>query len=45
MIERFVEENSDAFGFLAKDKAVRSNTSVCMTVNMDGAKLKEMIAW
>lgn len=45
MIEKFVDENSDAFGFLASDKAVRSNTSVCMTVNMDGAKLKEMVAW
>lgn len=45
VIEDFVAENSDAFGFLAADKAVRSNTSVCMTVNMEADKLKQMIAW
>lgn len=45
VIEEFVEANSDAFGFLCQDKATRSNTSVCLTVAMDGAKLKDMIAY
>ena len=43
VIEKFVEENSDNFAFLAKDKATRSNTSVCLTVNTD--KVKEMTTW
>ncbi len=45
VIEQFVAQNSTHFGFLAKDKAVRSATSVCLTVNMDPAKLKKMVAW
>jgi phosphoserine aminotransferase len=32
-------------GFLAKDEASRSSTSVCLTVDMDAAKVKEMVAW
>mmetsp|Transcript_83453 Transcript_83453/g.235280 ORF Transcript_83453/g.235280 Transcript_83453/m.235280 type:complete len:296 (-) Transcript_83453:252-1139(-) len=31
--------------FLAKDEASRSSTSVCLTVDMEAGKLKEMIAW
>lgn len=31
--------------FLAADEVSRSCTSVCLTVDMDKAKLKEMIAW
>lgn len=31
--------------FLAKDEASRSSTSVCLTVDMEASKLKEMIAW
>jgi len=45
VLEKFVEENPSRFGFLAQDDSTRSNTSVCLTVNMDGDKLKEMIAW
>uniref|UniRef100_A0A7S2CJL9 phosphoserine transaminase n=1 Tax=Octactis speculum TaxID=3111310 RepID=A0A7S2CJL9_9STRA len=35
----------DWLNFLAVDPLNRSSTSVCLTVDMEAAKLKEMIAW
>jgi phosphoserine aminotransferase len=40
--EKFVDRN-DWIHFLARDKAVRSNTSVCFTVDLPEDKLKEMV--
>ena len=31
--------------FLAKDPSSRSSTSVCLTVDMEAAQLKAMVAW
>lgn len=42
VIEDFVEVHS-WMHFLAKEKSIRSNTSVCLTVDMPADKLKEMI--
>jgi len=40
--EAFVEKN-DWIDFLATDKAIRSNTSVCLTLDLDAEKVKELI--
>jgi len=42
VIEDFVEKH-DWISFLAKDKAYRSNTSVCLSVNLDADKIKQMV--
>jgi phosphoserine aminotransferase len=42
VIEGFVEKH-DWISFLAKDKAYRSNTSVCLNVNLDADKIKQMV--
>ncbi len=43
VIERFVEEN-DFIDFLAKDKSIRSNTSVCCTLDLTPAQIKSFVA-
>ncbi len=42
VIERFVETH-EWLDFLAKDKSIRSNTSVCLTVNLPSDKLKKLV--
>ncbi len=42
LIEAFVEKN-DWISFLAADPAIRSNTSVCLTVNLEPAEVKELV--
>lgn len=44
VLEKFVEENSDWIGFLAKDKETRSSTSVCLTLELSAAKIKKFAA-
>ena len=43
VFESFVAER-DWIGFLAKEKESRSNTSVCLTVELDEEKLKKMVS-
>ncbi len=43
VIENFVEKNK-WISFLAGDKAIRSNTSVCLNVELPDEKIKKMIA-
>jgi phosphoserine aminotransferase len=43
VIEKFVEEN-DFIDFLAKDKSIRSNTSVCLTLDLTPAQIKSFVA-
>lgn len=43
VIEKFVEENA-WMDFLAKDKATRSNTSVCCTLDLSPEQIKEFVA-
>ena len=43
VVEGFVEEN-DWIHFLAKDAATRSSTSVCLTLDCEASKVKEMVA-
>eukprot|EP00580_Thalassiosira_gravida_P006213 CAMPEP_0201635994 /NCGR_PEP_ID=MMETSP0493-20130528/8320_1 /ASSEMBLY_ACC=CAM_ASM_000838 /TAXON_ID=420259 /ORGANISM="Thalassiosira gravida, Strain GMp14c1" /LENGTH=418 /DNA_ID=CAMNT_0048108023 /DNA_START=22 /DNA_END=1278 /DNA_ORIENTATION=+ len=43
VIEKFVSEN-EWIGFLAKDKAVRSNTSVCCTLDLSPEQIKAFVA-
>ena len=43
VIEKFVEEN-DFIDFLAKDKSIRSNTSVCCTLDLTAAQIKSFVA-
>lgn len=43
VIEKFVDEN-DFIGFLAKDKSIRSNTSVCCTLDLTPAQIKSFVA-
>ncbi len=42
VIENFVDEHN-WIDFLADDPAVRSNTSVCLTVDLDADRLKKMV--
>ena len=35
VLERFVAQNSDWIGFLAKDASFRSSTSVCLVLKLD----------
>jgi len=42
VLEKFVAENS-WIKFLAEDKAIRSNTSVCLTVDLNSDQIKAMI--
>ena len=42
MLERFAAKH-DWVSFLAEDKAIRSNTSVCLIVKLPEDKLKEMV--
>jgi len=42
VFEKFVEKNS-WIDFLAKSKNIRSNTSVCLKVNLAPEKIKEMV--
>jgi phosphoserine aminotransferase len=42
VIENFVEKH-DWINFLAKDKSIRSNTSVCLNLNLQADKLKAMV--
>ena len=41
-VSRFVEKN-DWINFLTENEQERSNTSVCLKLNLDGAKVKELI--
>ena len=41
-IEKFVAKN-DWIDFLAKDKTIRSNTSVCLTLKLEADKVKALI--
>ena len=43
MIEKFVAEN-EWIHFLAKDPAVRSSTSVCLTMDLDAAQIKKVVS-
>ena len=43
VLEKFVEEN-DWIDFLAKDAAIRSSTSVCLTLDLDADKIKKFVA-
>mmetsp|Transcript_5525 Transcript_5525/g.10791 ORF Transcript_5525/g.10791 Transcript_5525/m.10791 type:complete len:419 (+) Transcript_5525:131-1387(+) len=43
VIEKFVSEN-EWIDFLAKDKTVRSNTSVCCTLDLSPEQIKEFVA-
>ena len=44
VVADFVERNEWAH-FLAVDPATRSNTSICLTLDLENAKLKEMLGW
>ena len=44
VLENFVNSNS-WIHFLAQDKTIRSNTSVCLTLDLPQEKVKEMIQW
>jgi len=43
VVEKFVAEN-DFIDFLAKDPTIRSNTSVCLSLDLDPAQIKELVA-
>mmetsp|Transcript_3288 Transcript_3288/g.3667 ORF Transcript_3288/g.3667 Transcript_3288/m.3667 type:complete len:416 (+) Transcript_3288:42-1289(+) len=43
ILEEFVAEN-DWIDFLAKDKSIRSSTSVCLTLDLSPEKIKEFVA-
>ncbi|KAG5182669.1 phosphoserine aminotransferase [Tribonema minus] len=43
VIESFVAKN-DWINFLAEDPATRSNTSVCLTLDLDAAQVKRVVA-
>lgn len=43
VIEKFVAEN-EWIHFLAKDPAVRSSTSVCLTMDLDAAQIKKVVS-
>jgi phosphoserine aminotransferase len=42
VVEEFVDKH-DWISFLAEDKSIRSNTSVCVKLNLDSDKLKSLI--
>lgn len=42
LIEQFVDSR-DWISFLAKDKSIRSNTSVCLTLNLEAELVKKMV--
>lgn len=44
VLERFVSQNSDWIGFLAKDPASRSNTSVCLVLKLNKDQVKKFVA-
>lgn len=41
VVEKFVERNEWA-SFLAKDKSIRSSTSVCLTLDLEASKVKQL---
>lgn len=41
VVEKFVDRNKWA-SFLAKDKSIRSSTSVCLTLDLESSKVKEL---
>lgn len=43
VVEKFVEENSEWIGFLAKEKDIRSSTSVCLTLDLSAAQIKKFV--
>jgi phosphoserine aminotransferase len=43
-IESFVSANSSWIGFLAKDEATRSSTSVCLTLDLSADQIKAFVA-
>jgi phosphoserine aminotransferase len=43
VIEGFVDQH-DSVHFLAKDKSIRSNTSVCLTLDLPAEKVKEIVS-
>eukprot|EP01041_Mallomonas_annulata_P007189 gene7189-14656_t len=43
VLEKFVEQN-DWINFLAKDKNIRSNTSVCLTLKLNKDQVKKFVA-
>jgi len=43
VVENFVNDNKDWIGFLAKDKATRSSTSVCLTLDLSDSQIKEFV--
>ena len=43
VLEKFVESN-DWINFLAKDKAIRSNTSVCLTLKLGKEQVKKFVS-
>ena len=43
VIEQFVESN-DWIQFLASDPAIRSNTSVCLSVDLEAGQVKQLVA-
>lgn len=44
VLERFVAQNSDWIGFLAKDASYRSSTSVCLVLKLDKDQVKKFVA-
>lgn len=44
VIEAFVAENSSWINFLAQDPAVRSSTSVCLTLDLTAEQIKSFVA-
>lgn len=44
VVEAFVAENSEWIGFLAQDPAVRSTTSVCLTLDLTADQIKSFVA-
>jgi len=43
-IEEFVAANSSWIGFLAKDKSIRSSTSVCLTLDLTAEQIKALVS-
>ena len=41
VLERFVAQNSDWIGFLAKDASFRSSTSVCLVLKLNKDQVRE----
>jgi len=44
VVEDFVSENSEWIDFLAKDKSIRSSTSVCLTMDLPAADIKKLVS-